>query len=240
MPEIRARDRWLRRVDPLNYESLIQVLRHFDLTSLEIRVYLCLATNGPQVPSQMAKALDFHRTQMYKTCRTLEVRGLTERIYSRPIRYKALNFEEALNLLIGERERKTDELRMLHSLMAEAVGQLPRNPTDEENSYAFTFPDNAHTTLIRELAKQYAGLYYLTDEASRHLYGHIPDYVEPLNSVHLEMGSFIVLNGNLFLPMRNSGEEWRCARITVPSIVEAYRILHGFLIKQQEVPAHVN
>ena len=72
----------------------------FDLSRNEIRVYLNLARSGIQKAREISDSLSLHRTETYRILRELEKRGLLSCILEKPLKFSAVPFEEAYDVLV--------------------------------------------------------------------------------------------------------------------------------------------
>jgi len=105
-------------------KQINRALMRFKLSKNEVKVYLFLARFGSQKVQQISENMDVHRTEVYKTLRTLEAQGLITRILDKPMKFVALPFEQVLeNLIEGRRkriiqleQRKTELIAMWRSL----------------------------------------------------------------------------------------------------------------------------
>ena len=85
-----------------NSLSIIEsMLRKFDLSTNEIRIYLYLATSGlPNKAREISDSLSLHRTETYKILRKLEKRGLISSVFEKPMKFLAVPFEKTIGHLI--------------------------------------------------------------------------------------------------------------------------------------------
>lgn len=77
------------------------MLRKFDLSTNEIRIYLYLARSGlPSKAREISDSLSLHRTETYKILRKLEKRGLISSVFEKPMKFLAVPFEKTIGHLI--------------------------------------------------------------------------------------------------------------------------------------------
>jgi sugar-specific transcriptional regulator TrmB len=105
-------------------------LERLGLTSYEARMLVGLQKLGPATASEVARATDVPRSQVYGTADSLEEKGLVEVQNASPTRFRPVDPEAAVDLLYErldrERRRATDYLREVEgSLAGEADEHRP-------------------------------------------------------------------------------------------------------------------
>ena len=98
----------VKRDEGLNKQlsTIEEILSKFGLLKNEIRVYLCLAQMGERKAGEIAEAISLHRTETYKTLRDLEKKGVVFSIFAKPLKFKALPLDKALDLLMDAQKSK--------------------------------------------------------------------------------------------------------------------------------------
>ena len=86
----------------MSLELIIKALVSLGLSRLDAEVYVYLAKMGPQTVKDLDGALNYSKNQIYKSLRMLTAKAL---VTKEGIKFSAIPFEEALDLLI-EREKK--------------------------------------------------------------------------------------------------------------------------------------
>ena len=112
---------------------IAEVLRNFDLSTNEIRIYLHLARSGfPSKAREISDALSLHRTETYKILRKLEKRGLVSSVFEKPMKFLAVPFEKTIGHLIETKrmgisllERKKKDLLAVWS----SIPKFDKEPT---------------------------------------------------------------------------------------------------------------
>ncbi len=90
-------------------DRLSEKLIDFGFTKEEAEVYVFLSSMGPSPARVVSRRFDVNRMRAYRTLKSLEEKGLVERIIGRPMRFVANPLQEALNKYIdGFRERLTE------------------------------------------------------------------------------------------------------------------------------------
>ena len=106
-------------------KQINRALTRFKLSKNEVKVYLFLARYGSQKAQQIAESMDIHRTEAYKTLRTLEAQGLIARILEKPMKFAALPFEQVLENLIEARRKRIIQLERRRTELLEMWRSLP-------------------------------------------------------------------------------------------------------------------
>ena len=103
--------------------SLSEKLINFGFTKEEAEVYVFLSSMGPSPARVVSRRFDVNRMRAYRTLKSLEDKGLVERVIGRPMRFVANPLQEALGRYIdGFRERLT----LLEAREAEIVEDWTR------------------------------------------------------------------------------------------------------------------
>jgi sugar-specific transcriptional regulator TrmB len=90
-------------------DSLSEKLIDFGFTKEEAEVYVFLSSMGPSPARVVSRRFDVNRMRAYRTLKSLEEKGLVEKIIGRPMRFVANPLQESLSRYIdGFRERLTE------------------------------------------------------------------------------------------------------------------------------------
>ena len=90
-------------------DRLSEKLIDFGFTKEEAEVYVFLSSMGPSPARVVSRRFDVNRMRAYRTLKSLEDKGLVERIIGRPMRFVANPLKESLRKYIdGFRERLTE------------------------------------------------------------------------------------------------------------------------------------
>jgi sugar-specific transcriptional regulator TrmB len=106
-------------------KQINRALTRFKLSKNEAKIYLFLARYGPQKVQQIAQTIGIHRTEAYKTLRSLEAQGLITRILEKPMKFAALPLERVLGGFIDERRRRITQLEQQRKELLEMWRFLP-------------------------------------------------------------------------------------------------------------------
>ena len=87
----------IKVVSILSEETIKKALKNFNLTETEIELYLLLAKNQPLKGGEIAKILQMHKAQVYRSLKSLHDKSIVESTLESPIRFTALPFESVLD-----------------------------------------------------------------------------------------------------------------------------------------------
>ncbi|MGD0159776.1 MAG: helix-turn-helix domain-containing protein [Candidatus Bathyarchaeia archaeon] len=85
-------------------------LSRLGLLKNEVRVYLHLARVGEKKAAQIAEAISLHRTETYRVLRALEKKGIVFSAFEKPIKFRAVPLEKAMDMLIEAQKMKIKDL----------------------------------------------------------------------------------------------------------------------------------
>ena len=87
----------------MSRERIVKTLEGFGISHNEIEVYMHLAKKGPKEENELAKTLQMSKQQLYNSLENLKNRDLVISAPKKPKLYTALEFENALELLIRKK-----------------------------------------------------------------------------------------------------------------------------------------
>ncbi len=94
-------------------------LMKMGLTCNEARTYIFLAKRGAKKASELAKLLDFPRTETYGLLNSLQKKGLVSCIMHHPVRFTATPFKSALTALLDMEKQKLISLERQRMALAD-------------------------------------------------------------------------------------------------------------------------
>jgi sugar-specific transcriptional regulator TrmB len=101
-------------------QEQIQILIELGLNSCEARVYIAIASVGTCTAKSISKSAKVTKPDVYRSLKTLQERGLIEKIISSPTLFKALPVGESISLLLERKDKK-------YKLLREKSRQLKRS-----------------------------------------------------------------------------------------------------------------
>lgn len=104
------------------------MLVNLGFTSLQAKVYLVLARNGPLKVTAISRLSRIHRTHLYEVLKSLEERGFVEKQLALGV-YCANSLQEITSTLVKYRRQ---EIAKLETDLAEIAKTLPRPNSDSE------------------------------------------------------------------------------------------------------------
>jgi sugar-specific transcriptional regulator TrmB len=105
--------RELEGVESLSRERIVKTLEGFGISHDDIEVYMYLAKKGPKEENGLAKALQLTNQQLWKSIKNLKNKELVNSEPKQPTLYTALDFENALELLI---RKKIEQAKNIENL----------------------------------------------------------------------------------------------------------------------------
>ncbi len=109
----------------------------FDLSRNEIRVYLYLARSGTQKAREISDSLSLHRTETYRILRELEKRGLVSCILEKPLKFTAVSFEDAYDVLIKTKKVNVQLLERKKKELVDLWSAVPQHKAEPETKEIF-------------------------------------------------------------------------------------------------------
>ncbi len=105
--------------------SLTERLVNCGLTEKEAQIFLELSLSGPGKASEVARRANLSRMDSYNQLKRLADRGLVRATVERPMRFVPLPVDDALDLLIREREETIQRIKGQREVLKDAIKPLP-------------------------------------------------------------------------------------------------------------------
>jgi len=118
-------------------EVIEKALRGLGLSKNEVKVYVYLARTGEHKASDISEALSLHRTETYRILRDLEKRGLISSVFEKPLKFIAISFDKALDILIETKRMKLNLLEKKRESLVNLWLSLPRPEVELERKEVF-------------------------------------------------------------------------------------------------------
>lgn len=90
----------------MSQKKALDILRDFGLTKKEAEVYLFLARYETLTGGEITKHTKIARSLVYRILKSLQTKGLVETILESPIRFMAIPFENAIDLIIRTKQEE--------------------------------------------------------------------------------------------------------------------------------------
>ena len=103
-------------------EEPVQTLVNLGLTVLQAKVYIALAKSGTSTGRATAKTAKVAPQDVYRVLSELQEKDLVEKIISKPNKYRPIQIEEGLTILLQRRNEQTIEIK---DRMTEIVKNFP-------------------------------------------------------------------------------------------------------------------
>ena len=121
----------------------------FDLSRNEIRVYLYLARSGVQKARDISDALSLHRTETYRILRDLEKRGLLSCILEKPLRFTAVPFSEAYDILVKTKKLNVQILERKKKDLVDLWASIPQHKAEPETKEIFQILEGEEQLILK-------------------------------------------------------------------------------------------
>ncbi len=118
-------------------EMIEKALHRLGLSKNEIKVYIYIARTGEHKASEISEALSLHRTETYRILRDLEKKGLVSSVFEKPLKFIAIPFERALEILIETKKMKINLLEKRKESLVDLWLSLPKQETESERKEVF-------------------------------------------------------------------------------------------------------
>lgn len=113
--------------------SLIAELEKLEISATEARIFLFLTRTGPGSASDIARGTKVPRSDTYRHIGSLLARGLLTSTFTKPQKYTALSFEDAIDLLVKTKyEALSAILQRKRELQNRLTAISKANPRQEE------------------------------------------------------------------------------------------------------------
>ncbi|MEM3695973.1 MAG: helix-turn-helix domain-containing protein [Candidatus Bathyarchaeia archaeon] len=122
---------------PKSLEIIEKALHRLGLSKNEIKVYIYLARTSEHKASEISEALSLHRTETYRILRDLEKKGLISSVFEKPLKFIAIPFEKALEILIETKKMKISLLEKKKGNLINLWLSLPKPETEHERKEVF-------------------------------------------------------------------------------------------------------
>jgi sugar-specific transcriptional regulator TrmB len=124
-------------------EKAVTILNDLGLTIMQSKAYMALAKSHLLTVAEISNLSKIQRTDLYSVLKDLEEKGLVEREISHPIRYRAIPFQQGLDLLLKKKDEKHIELQKKVADLRHTIGKLQkRRPTIKSESRFIIVPRN--------------------------------------------------------------------------------------------------
>lgn len=94
----------------MSRERIIKALNGLGLTSTDAKVYVHLATKGPQKIENIGDALKLKESLIYQSIVSLQLKGLVNLVASTASLFFALPFDKALDLLVKAHIKEAENI----------------------------------------------------------------------------------------------------------------------------------
>ncbi len=126
-----------------------ETLSRFGLLKNEIRVYLHLARSGKMKAGEISEAISLHRTETYRILRDLEKKGIVFSIFEKPLKFTAVPFDKAIDLLVDAEKIKIRLLEQEKTSLVEIWQSMPQLKVETAKKELFQMLEGEQQVLIK-------------------------------------------------------------------------------------------
>jgi HTH-type transcriptional regulator, sugar sensing transcriptional regulator len=126
-----------------------ETLSQFGLLKNEIRVYLHLARSGKMKAGEISEAISLHRTETYRILRDLEKKGIVFSIFEKPLKFTAVPFDKAIDLLVDAEKIKIRLLEQEKINLVEIWQSMPQLKVETAKKELFQMLEGEQQVLIK-------------------------------------------------------------------------------------------
>jgi PAS domain S-box-containing protein len=132
----------------------LDTLIELGLSGSQARVYLALLENGTSTVRDVSKCSETSRPDAYRAIIALEEIGLIERVITTPTKYKSLDLQQALAILIRRKEKEVSELHAKAENFYAQYKVLARSKAPENASHQFILiPEEALSHKLQKMVE---------------------------------------------------------------------------------------
>jgi sugar-specific transcriptional regulator TrmB len=114
----------------MSMERVLNALTKLGLTQREAKVYIYLASKGPQRAENIAETLHLNKQQLYFTLKCLQNKRIVNAAREYSAQFSALPFETALDLLAEAQRKEAQRIEEnKEEILAHWRNVIPRNAT---------------------------------------------------------------------------------------------------------------
>ncbi len=121
----------------VGYKDIQDKLERMGLSRLESKIYVELFQNGPRKASDLSRALDANRVDVYRSVKRMRQRGILDVAFARPLSFSAVEPDVLAQVLDSEQELAVRAFKKEAELVKGQLLSLPRNRRQEEQGSRF-------------------------------------------------------------------------------------------------------
>jgi sugar-specific transcriptional regulator TrmB len=113
----------------MNHEQLLRILVDLGIKRLDAEVYLYLSTMGPKKGRVVSNELKINKTQVYRSLKELQSKGMVNSSSEYPACFSAVLFDKVSDLLV---RTKKEQIKTLKASKEELLSTW-RSITEKDN-----------------------------------------------------------------------------------------------------------
>lgn len=146
-------DTWKVAKKDQNYDKQLstieETLGRFGLLKNEIRIYIYLARAGDKKAGEIAEAISLHRTETYRILRELERKGIVFSIFEKPLKFTAVPFDKAIDLLVDAEKIKIKLLEQEKTSLVQLWQSMPQPKVETAKKELFQMLEGEQQVLMK-------------------------------------------------------------------------------------------
>ena len=95
----------------MNHEQLLRILVDLGIKRLDAEIYLYLATTGPKKGQTVSNELKISKTQVYRSLKELQSKGMVNSSSEYPASFSAVLFDKVSDLLVRTKKEQIKALK---------------------------------------------------------------------------------------------------------------------------------
>jgi sugar-specific transcriptional regulator TrmB len=120
-------------------EKIHKRLTEFSINKEEAQILVFLTAMGPCPARTISRRFDYNRMKTYRTLKSMEEKGLVQRIMGRPTKFVSVPLDDILNNRIKETKQKLDDMRVYEEFILEEIGKIASSELNVTEEPRFRF-----------------------------------------------------------------------------------------------------
>ncbi len=106
-------------------KSIVKQISRFDLSPTQAKIYVFLTKNNPKNLNEISKFLKLPKAKTYRHLNHLQNKGIIIANSKKPIKFEAIPFEKAVQILVDVKKSRINQLENEISYMISQWNMIP-------------------------------------------------------------------------------------------------------------------
>ncbi len=106
-------------------KSIVKQISRFDLSPTQAKIYVFLTKNNPKNLNEISKFLKLPKAKTYRLLNQLQDKGIIIANSKKPIKFEAIPFEKAVQILVDVKKSRINQLENEISYMISQWNMIP-------------------------------------------------------------------------------------------------------------------